>query len=144
MPDSRRERIQISDRDVDNGYDAIGYHLSLKDDYLSSVKVTEKHSSARKTEIDHHNRIKEFIEWIEISYPDYYDIGVKELTLSHKANKELYCKSTHNLICNSFNTNMFKSFLAAEKWKTKKDRTKAQFSFAHMRKYKDAILHGAK
>ena len=125
MPDLRRGRIRLSDREVDDGCNILGDHLSLKDDHVSSVKQTEKHSSARKTRIDHCNRIKEFIKWIEINYPDYYSVGVTKLTPSQKADEEFYYKSTHDLIYNGFNVNIFNSFLAVKKkWKTKKYSTK--------------------
>ena len=144
MPNSRKGRIWLSDREVDDGCDIIGDNLSLKKDHVSSVKETENHSSAQKSRIDHFNQIKEFIKWIKTNYPDYCKKGVTKLTKSKKDDEEFYCKSTHDLVCTGFNVKIFKSFLAVKKWKTKKDRTKVRFSFVHMRKYKDAILHGAK
>ena len=61
MPDLRRGRIRLSDREVDDGCNILGDHLSLKDDYLSSVKQIKKYSSAQNTQVDHYNHIKEFI-----------------------------------------------------------------------------------
>ena len=48
MPNSRRGRIWLLDREAGDGYNILGNYLSLKDDHISSVKQTEKHSSAKK------------------------------------------------------------------------------------------------
>ena len=92
----------------------------------------------------HCKRIKEFNKWIEENYKRYHDVGVTKLTPRQKADEEFYRKSTHDLIFNGLNIEMFKSFLAFKKWKTKKDETKSQFYFVRTRKHKDTILRGAK
>ena len=106
----RRGRIPLSSREVDNGSAIIGSNLRLRDEHVASVQHTEKHSKDRKTRQDHCRRLKEFINWIQKNYPEYYNAGVVELSAAQKADEEFYYKSSHDLIYTGLNVDIFKSF----------------------------------
>ena len=54
--------------------------------------------------------------------------------------KYFYHTITYNLIYLGLNIDVIKSFLANNKFKTKKDDTRVQHYFVYIRKYNDAIL----
>ena len=86
---------------------------------------------------DYCNRINKIIKWIQNNYPEYYEIGVVELT-----NQDMrdYHKQTHDLRYECLNIKMIKAFISAHKYKANSD---IQYGFVHMRKYHNAIQFGA-
>ena len=64
----------------------------------------------------HNNRIGDIIKWIEDNYPDYYEIGVVELTTDQLEQGSRYHTSTHDLIYNGINVKVIKAFLSAKKY----------------------------
>ena len=115
-------------------------------DHNEEVRATEDHFKAAKTVKDHNRRIMQQIRWVQAHYPEYAEQVVVELTDEQKADTGRYHKSTHDFLYQNLNVLVAKSFLAAHKFKPGKftqDGTPIHYSYSHLRKFHDAIIHGA-
>jgi hypothetical protein len=90
---------------------------------------------------DYRNCIKHIYEFWKEEYPEFYDVGIHELTDEDKANEDMYWwKNKYDLVYEGMNMKMVKAFLANKKQKTNGKTS----SHVHLQKYNDAILYGAK
>ena len=109
------------------------------------VNVTEKHAQSIQTVHSHNRRLMKMIGWIRVNYLQYYTLMVVKLTPQEMADKDRFHKSTHDFDYQKIRSDIIKAFLSATKIKaTKPDGTEIFYSFDNLRKYKDAILFGAK
>ena len=116
----------------------IGQNIALQQDHHSSLRDTEDFAKKRKAVEDYCNRINTIIKWIRENYPEYYEIGVVELTNQDRRD---YHKQMHDLRYECLNVKMIKAFISAHKYKPNSD---IQYGYVHMRKYHNAIQFGAK
>lgn len=135
-----RGRVRIHERDT-NDVPILGASIEVQEGHQRSVENTEDHEKKDKTRRDHRNRLKAMYEWWKDEYPEYYSVGVKEMTDADLAiPSNFYHKNKHDLIYTGLNPTMVKAFLASKKIKSNGKTA----SHSHLRKYHDAILWGAK
>ena len=86
-------------------------------------------------------RIAKIIQHFREKFPEYYQIGVRQLTEEEKADKTKYFfNQTEDLIYTGFNVQFFMFFLSS----TDKRADGKLKSHEDLRKYRDAVLWGAK
>ena len=136
-----RGRIHPHQRDADDNVTILGATMSVQADHQAAVRETERLTKELGTKRDMRNRLAHIYKWWEENYPDYYAIGVRELTDDDKQNQDqFHYKNTHDLVYTGLNVDMVKAFLADRKVKANGKTS----SHSQLRKYNDAILHGAK
>jgi hypothetical protein len=142
MPSHRASgRIRPDQRDTDDSNGILGDDVAIQEEHIASVRATEQQNKERNTKIDMRNRLDHIIKFLRDKYPEYYAVGVKEITEEDRSHSDrFYHKSTHDLIYTGLNVKVVKAFLGTRK---KKENGKT-CSFVQLRKYNDCILHGAK
>lgn len=119
--------------------------LKILDNHAKAVFETEKHIQTVGTVRSHNLRIMKMIEWAQKNYKSYAKTVVIKLTSEQMENKDLYYKSTHDFKYNILEADMVKAYLSANKIKSiDVNGRETYYSFDHLRKFKDAILFGAK
>ena len=109
------------------------------------MKQTERHLQAQATVRNHNLRLMKMIVWIETNYKSYSKNVVINLTRAQKEDVDLYYTSTKYLKYENLEPDVIKAFLSANKIKSvDKDGKETYYSFDNLRKFKEAILFGAK
>ena len=102
---------------------------------------TLAHEKADRTKRDHCNRLKSLYEFWEKYYPDYYGEMVRPLTPEDMSHPErFYYKNRHDIKYESLSADMVILFMSSKKRKANGKST----SHAHLRKFHDAVLYGAR
>ena len=86
----RRGRIHPHQRNADLTGSLLGDNIALGEIYVSNVQSTEDFKIDIKTKRTHRNRIKQFYSFLETEFPDYYEIGVRELSEDELADRKKY------------------------------------------------------
>lgn len=109
---------------------------------LLAVKVTESHGKKAKTKQEHRNRIRQIIDFIKREYPEYGRNGGIVPIPADKLNDPIFYahKNTEDLCYSMLPLQLMKAFLARNKYK----ENGKLCSLTNLRKFKDAILFGAK
>ena len=123
-----------------NNEEVLGNDIQLHEAHGSSMRETEDFEKKRKTIKDFCNRLKRMTSWMKNSYPAYYNVGVVQLSDEQKADKRRYHTQEEDFRYSGLNVQMVKAFMSANKFKP---GTENQYSYEHMRKYHNAIQHGA-
>ena len=90
-------------------------------------------------------RLLRMITWENENYSRCANNVVIKLTREQIKNTDLYYRSTHNFKYDELDADLIKAFLSANKVKSvDSEGTEAFYSFDNIRKFKDAILFGAK
>lgn len=134
---SRRQQIIIQNINET----IIGEEIQLQAAHDTSMQETENFAKKQKTVNDYCCRITSMVKWVQQNYPQYYDLGVVELTNEQKEKKK-YHRQTHDFIYDKINIKIIKGFISANKFKA--DNPNQQYGFVHMRKYHNAIQFGAR
>jgi hypothetical protein len=141
MSQRRTGRIRPHERDTDDTVEILGANISVSAEHTAAVKATERQDLNEKNKRNYRNRIKHIYEWLEITYPEYYKVGVVELSEAQLEDEDMFWwKNKLDLIYEGMNVGMIKAFLA---FKKQKENGKCS-SHVQLRKYNDAILWGAK
>ena len=107
--------------------------------------MTENHASEEATIKGHNLRLAKMMTWTHTNYPAYFRQGVVKLTRAQISDAPKYYKCTHDFLYNKINVDIVKAFISSGKVKaTKEDGEEIYYSYDHLRKYKDAVLFGAK
>ena len=118
----------------------LGDNIDLGESYVSNVQATEDFKIDIKTKRTHRNWIKQFYSFLETKFPDYYKIGVRELSEEELADRKKYFwKNKHDLVYSGLNPKFLKAFLST---KVVKQNGKTM-SYDNIRKYFDAIQFAA-
>ena len=137
--------IPLHQREVDN---SIGSRTTtINAEHTAAINETQLEEVSIGTRRNYHNRIKTFIGFTFNEYPQEYQEGTRRLTPEEKADTlAFHYNNDRDLIYRGFNVQVFKAFLSTRKTK----RTDAVTGVTtlmgpdELRKYKDAILWGAK
>lgn len=136
-----RGRICPHERDTNNDAPILGADIEVQDQHSSSVRETERHDATVKVKREHRNRIKQVYEFWKTEYPEYFSVGVTELTEAELGDEDkFWWKNKHDLVYEGMNVKMVTAFLASKKEKSNGKKS----SYDNLRKYHDAILYGAK
>jgi hypothetical protein len=128
-------------RETNNTADTLGAGIAVREEHRAAVLETELQNMNPKTRQDYRNRIGHVYTFWEKEYPEYFEVGVRELSAEEKADVLFFAyKNTHDIVYEGINVAMVKSFLASRK---KKECGKT-CSHETIRKYRDAILWGSK
>jgi len=137
----RSGRLPHHLRDTNNKAPILGANVEVLEEHSVAVRETEQNDLAVKVKREYRNRLKEMYEFWQTKYPDYYNVGVNELTDEELADEDTYWwKNKHDLVYEGLNVKMVKAFLAMKKKKANGKNS----SHGHLCKYNDAILYGAK
>ena len=138
---ARSARIFLHDRDVNDKIPVLGNNLKLDTIHSDLVRSTEQKEINRQLQMEYQNRIKHIYEFLEKNYPSYFVVGVQPLSEVDLGDiDKFYHNNKYDLIYDGLNVKFIKAFFG--KIKTKENGNLC--SFVHIRKYKDAILWGAK
>lgn len=109
--------------------------------HVAAVRETEQNEKSRQVKNDYRNRIQRIIAFWKNEYPEYYDIGVREITMAEFGNPDIYWyKNKEDIVYTGLNVQFFKYFLA----KKKKKLTGKYTSYDDLHRYHDAIMWGAR
>ena len=138
---SRRGRIRPHERATNDEVAILGANVSVSAEHSASVRATEQKDLTVEVKRNYRNRLKHIYKFWEQSYPEYYEVGVCELTSDELADEDLFFwKNKHDIIYAGLNVQMVKAFLGHKK---QKENGKTS-SHVQLRKYHDAILWGSK
>ena len=119
--------------------------MQLSMEHAAAVKSTESYACQAKTIQDHNRRLGKMIDWVKTNYSSQAMTLVRELSDDEKSERELYYKSTHDFVYEALDPLIIKAFISANKVRGRNENGNEVFySYDHLRKYKDAILFGAK
>jgi hypothetical protein len=141
-PSRRRDagRIRPHQRETDDSAPILGANIEIQVVHSEGVRNTEQRGLNIKTKRNYRNRIKEVYTFFKDKYPNYYSVGVQELTEEDLTDPDsFYWKNKHDLIYTGINVRLVKAFLAHKKLKSNGNTS----SHVQLRKYHDAILWGA-
>ena len=143
MPNHTTTRTVIRRELVNPNTEVIGQHITLDQQHATAVLETESYGLKQKCRNDYCNRIIMMISWIKEKYPEYYNVGIVDLGEEEMADKIRYGQfttQTQDFVYSGLNVSIIKAFMAAKRFKSNGN----EFSYDHMRKYKNAIEYGAK
>ena len=119
--------------------------LKILPTHASAMKETERHIVAIATVRSHNNRLMTMINWVKENYSTHGKKVIVKLKKEQCEDKQLYYKSTHDFNYSILEPELIKAFLSANKVKAvDSEGNEKYYSFDNLRKYKDAILFGAK
>ena len=140
-------RIHLYERNTDAETPILGQDVQLSENHISSIMTSTRFEMKDANRRDYRNRINRTYTWLEPNYADYYEVGVRVLTVEEKADpNQFHHKNDHDLVYSGFNVRIFLSFLSEKKIKRKDPTTGAitLMGYDDIRKYHDAILWGSK
>ena len=119
--------------------------MQLSLEHAAAVRTTEEHACAKETVRGHNRRLATIIKWLIENYEEQSSEMVRELNHEEKNDQDRFWKSTHDVVYDKLDPLVVKAFISGNKVReTKADGTNVFYSYDHLRKYKDAILFGAK
>ena len=80
MGRTRGGRLHVSHQKVDDETPIIGEAMKISSEHVNLVIETKRNESAVQTVRDHRNREGHYIEFLRKNYPDYYEIGTRDIT----------------------------------------------------------------
>ena len=141
----RGQRIRPEERETDDTVETIGQHLPLPEGYEEGLHETEQMEYSDKYRRNNRSRIAQIFKYWKVKDPDYYEIGVKQLTAEEQQTpSKYYFQHKEDLIYQGLNVTRVISFLMNNKHHKKGPSKGMLYSWDHMRKYRDAIQWGAK
>ena len=136
---ARSGRIHIHDRET-NDVQILGDELMVNEVHQEQVRTTEKEEINGTLRREYRNRIRHIYEFLQRTYPGYYEVGVRAITDEEKEDQDLFWhKNEFDLVYSGLNIKFIKAFLAH----SKKKANGKMCSNSNLRKYKDAILWGS-
>ena len=136
-----RGRIFPHQRNANFSGEVLGENITIADEHVEGVQSIEQFSIDAGTKKNHRNRIKHIYEYWKREFPDYYSVGVRDLSNKELADPtKFYWKNKEDLVYDGLNSKVLKVFVAT---KTTKPNGKTA-SFKNIRKYFDAVQWGAK
>jgi len=147
MPPSRQNnprrggRIYPHDRNVDDSVPLLGVNLTVDVEYQRQYHEAQAVAMEDKSRKDYRCRLLRIIKYWEKECPDYYRIGVRQVTKDelNDGSKFYYGRYHYDLIYTGLNVTYVLHFLLNNK---SKENGKLK-SITDLRKYRDAILWGA-
>ena len=119
--------------------------MQLSQEHAAAVRTTEEHACAKETVRGHNRRLTTIIKWLMKNYEEQSSDLVRELSSEEKSDKDRFWTCTHDLVYEKMDPLVVKAFISGNKVREEKaDGTQLFYSYDHLRKYKDAILFGAK
>jgi len=139
-PQRYRGRTHTHQHQTDDAMPVLGADIAIHDEHRASVRQTKSRDRELTTKRDMCNRLKHIMDFWKEKYPDYYTIGVHELTEEELSDSDkFFYKNKHDIVYTGLNVDFVLYFMADKK--TKANGKTA--SHVQIRKYKDAILWGA-
>jgi hypothetical protein len=135
-------RVHPHQRDTDDGAPTIGSTLILPSDLNMTYNETAKHDMTDACRINYRQRIARIIKFWKKGDPDYYAVGVREVSQDELLDETRYYfgRFKEDLIYIGMNSEFLKHFLVKIKWKLDGKLKGVD----DLRKYKDAVMWGAK
>ena len=120
-------------------------NIDILPEHQASIRETEDYNKKRKTTNDYCNRLQNMCDLMEVNYPDYYNQGCIPITEEQQIDKVRCHKQKIDFNYSVLNVACIQACISAHKHTECNENGigTAQYSFVHLRKYKDAILHGS-
>ena len=137
-------RVLVHQRETDDSVPILG--SALAEDVHEAVLNDAIHDTISKgmthaTRRNYRSRLFRFIRHLEVHFPDYFGVGVRQLNAEEKADRTKYhFEKTEDLVYSGFNVKYLLYFLASTE--TREDGKLKGFD--DIRKYRDAVLWGSK
>ena len=133
-------RIRPYERDADDSTAILGASIPVQDVHSQEVRNTEQRGLDLKTKRNYRNRIREIYTFFKSHYPDYYTVGIRQLSEEERTDPDsFYWKNLHDLIYTGINVSMVTAFMAHKKVKVNGNTS----SHVQLRKYNNALLWGS-
>ena len=139
MPGHARNNNEAAVQQSGSGPPLAGAGVTATAEHLEALRETEEHSV--QCVPDYRNRQKKMIAFWKAHYPAYYEQVVYNLSAEQRSDRRRYHTSTQDVRYDRLNPKFMKYFLSGDV-KIKADGK--HYSFDHIRKFHDAVLHGAK
>lgn len=138
----RGGRIRPHERDTDDATPLLGGDLAMPAGYCQQCNETVEVSMSNSGRKDYRARIVRITKYWKEKCNEYYQVGVREVGEEElgDSSKFFFCRCKEDIIYNGLNVQYVLQFLMDTKAK-KNGKLK---TFTDIRKYKDAILWGAK
>ena len=136
-------RILPHQRDTNDAVAILGENLEdIGDDFQQNYNEAKKHEMGDKNRRDYRCRIIRVCKYWKKNCPDYYAIGVKKVTNEdlNDESKFYYRRYKYDLVYSGMNVNYLLQFMMSTYRKASGNVKGIQ----DMRKYKDAVMWGAK
>ena len=91
--------------------EVLGSNIQLQEAHGSSMRETEDFEKKRKTIKDFCNRLKRMTSWIKDNYPEYYNVGVIQLSNEQKADKPRCHTQEEDFKYSGLNVQIVKAFI---------------------------------
>ena len=140
------ERIRGQEH-IENGSASPPLPLQLQANHAAMLSTTEAHLNTRNTIRAHNLKLHKIIKWLKTEYPTVAPSMLVPLTQEQKdADGGLkFYKNEYDILYAKLPVQIVKAFIAASKIKSiDSNGVETYYSFDQLRKYKDAILYGAK
>ena len=82
----RGGRVLPHQRNADFSGEVLGDNITIEETHVHNVQSVEQYSIDLESKNNHMNRIKHVYQYWESSFPDYYAIGVRDVTEEEKNN----------------------------------------------------------
>lgn len=137
-------RVHINERDYDDTIPIVGGNIEVEDvdgTLSDAIHATISMGMSEGTRRNYRNRIAKIIAHWKDKFPTYYDVGVCSVTEEHRNDRTKYFfNKTEDIVYEGMNVKYVIGFLAS----TDKRGDGKLKSFDDLRKYRDAVLWGAK
>ena len=97
-------RIHPHQRNADFTGSLLGDEIELGDTYISNVQATEDFKIEVKTKRNHCNQIKQYYNFLETAFPQYYEVGVCALSAEELEEKQNYFGKINVTLCMKVST----------------------------------------
>jgi hypothetical protein len=141
MPRVHGGHIRPHERETDDLVPILGANIEVQELHSVGVRNTEQRGINLKTNRNYRNRIKDLYTFFSTAYPEYYSVGIRELSGEQCNNRNsFFWKNKHDLLYTGINVSLVKAFLAHKKIKDDGNTS----SHVQLHKYNDAIMYGVK
>jgi len=133
-------RTHMYQRPTNDAVPILGADIVMHDAHQESIRKTKSRDQELSTKRDMCNRLKHIMDFWSEHYPDYYAVGVRELSEQECRDPDKYFyNNQHDIVYSGLNVKMVFAFMAFKKQKANGKVA----SHIQIQKYKDVILWGA-
>ena len=133
---SSRARICLCKQNTNDAVETLGANIPMSEKHHDQIRDTLSHGMKQNPCVDYRNQIKHIYSFFQNEYPEYFEVGVVELTQEQKNDPDkFYHKNVYDLKYEGINVQLIKAFLGQKKVKA----NGKVCSMCQLQKYQAAI-----